>query len=105
MPVLGRVAVGASAAPGAARSDAIPGLRQAEVRDSPWAAGRDFRSATAEPERPLSREPQNDREPRRAQRPQDALPKAAYRLGLLVSQGLRVGCAYPLPPRHPLLRS
>jgi hypothetical protein len=84
---------------------AIPGLRQAEVRDSPWAAGRDFRSATAEPERPLSPEPQNDREPRRAQLPQDALPKAAYRLVLLVSQALRVGWLYPVAPRQALLAS
>src|SRR6267143_123600 len=105
MPVLGRVAVGASAAPGAGRLGAIPGLRQAEVRDSPWAAGRDFRSATAEPERPLSPDPQNDREPRRAQLPQDALPKAAYRLVLLVSQVLRVGWVYPVAPRQALLAS
>jgi len=105
MPVLGRVAVGASAAPGAGRLGAIPGLRQAEVRDSPWAADRDFPSATAEPERPLSPDPQNDREPRRAQRPQDALPKAAYRLVLLVSQVLRVGWVYPVAPRQALLAS
>src|SRR5467141_1510704 len=105
MPVLGRVAVGASAAPGVGRLGAIPGLRQAEVRDSPWAAGRDFPSATAEPERPLSPDPQNDREPRRAQRPQDALPKAAYRLVLLVSQVLRVGWVYPVAPRQALLAS
>jgi len=84
---------------------AIPGLRQAEVRDSPWAADRDFPSATAEPERPLSPEPQNDREPRRAQLPQDALPKAAYRLVLLVSQVLRVGWVYPVAPRQALLAS
>jgi hypothetical protein len=85
--------------------DAIPGLRQGEVRDSPWAAGRDFPSATAEPERPLSPEPQNDREPRRAQLPQAALPKAAYRLVLLVSQALRVGWVYPVAPRQALLAS
>jgi len=105
MPVLGRVAVGASAARDAGRLDAIPGLRQGEVRDSPWASGRDFPSATAEPERPLSPEPQNDREPRRAQLPQDALPKAAYRLVLLVSQVLRVGWVYPVAPRQALLAS
>src|SRR5260370_27461279 len=104
MPVLGRVAVGASAAPGAGRLGAIPGLRQGEVRDSPWAAGRDFPSATAEPERPLSPEPQNDREPRRAQLPQDALPKAGYRLVPPVSQVLQqVEWVYRVAPwRAPL---
>ncbi len=106
MPVLGRVAVGASAAPGAGRLGAIPGLRQAEVRDSPWAAGRDFRSATAEPERPLSPEPQNDREPRRAQLPQDALPKAGYRLVPPVSQVLQqVEWVYRVAPWRALLAS
>jgi hypothetical protein len=103
MSALGQVAVDASAAQDAGRLDAIPGLRQEEVRDSPWAAGRDFPWATAEPERPLSPEPQNERERRLKQLPQDALLKAACRLALLVSQVLVEWC--PVAPWQALLAS
>jgi hypothetical protein len=82
----GRVAGVASAAPDAGRLGAIPGLHQEEVRDSPSAAGRGFPSAMPEKERLVLPQPQNERERRRAQLPQDAPPKAAYRLALLVSQ-------------------
>ncbi len=88
MPVLGWVAVGASAAPDEGRLDAIPGLRRGEALGSLRAAGRDFPSAMPGKERLVLPGPQNERERRLARLPQDALPKAAYRLVLLVSQVL-----------------
>jgi hypothetical protein len=85
--------------------DAIPGLRQGEVRDSPWASGRDFPSAMRGKERLVLPQPQNERERRRAQLPQDGLPKAAYRLVLLVSQVPQVEWVYPVAPWQALLAS
>src|SRR5260370_21871901 len=105
MPVLGRVAVGASAAPDAGRLGAIPGLRQEEVRDSPWASGRDFPSAMRGKERLVLPQPQNERERRGAQLPRGALPKAAYRLVPPVSQVLLVEWVYPAAPWQALLAS
>jgi hypothetical protein len=65
-----------SAARDADRSDAIPGLRQEEVHDCPWAKDRDFLSAKAATERPLSPMRRNAREPHWVQKPQDASEKA-----------------------------
>src|SRR5260370_14382746 len=95
MSALGGVVVGASAAPDAGRLGAIPGLRQEEVRDSPWVAGRDFPSAMRGKERLVLPQPQNERQRRLEQLPQDALPKAACRLVLPVLQLLQVESVYP----------
>ncbi len=105
MSALGQVAVDASAAQDAVRLHAIPGLRQGEVRDSPWAAVRDFPWATAEPERPLSPDSRNERERCLEQLPQGALPKAACRSALLVSQVLLVEWVCPVAPWLALLAS
>src|SRR5260370_29590587 len=100
MSVPGRVAVDALAAPDAGRLGAIPGLRQGEVRDSPWASGRDFPSAMRGKERLVLPQPQNERQQRRAQ-----LPKAGCRLALLASQVLLVESVYPAAPWQALLAS
>src|SRR5260370_7664422 len=101
MSALGGVVVGASAAPDAGRLGAIPGLRQEEVRDSPWVAGRDFPSAMRGKERLVLPQPQNERQRRLEQLPQDALPKAASRLAPLPPQLLPLHCAHPAPPCQP----
>ncbi|SRR6266478_1381700 len=105
MSALGLVVVGASAAPDAGRLGAIPGLRQEEVRDSLWAAGRDFPSAMRGKERLVLPQPQNERERRLEQLTQDALPKAACRPVLPVLQVLLVESVYPAAPWQALLAS
>ena len=59
--------------------DAILGMRQEEVRDCPWAWGRDCLSAATEREFPVSLTHRDARKRLREQRPPDASQKAAYR--------------------------
>jgi hypothetical protein len=63
------------------RWDATHGLYPEEVRDSRWAAGPDFLSATAELERPILPEHRDALESRLAQRPQDERLQVVGRQG------------------------
>jgi hypothetical protein len=102
MSVLARVAVDASAALAAVRSNAFLGRRQGEVRDSPWASDRDFRSAMAEPERRvlperlLLRAHPDVRELHQVRRLRDAWQKVACRMALQFSEVLLAVRVLPL---------
>ena len=76
MTFLGQVAVGASAAQDAGRSDVNLEIRQEEVRDCQSAAVRDSLSAMSAPEFPVSPARQGAPE----QRLLDPQQKAAFRL-------------------------
>jgi hypothetical protein len=80
-------------------------LHQEAGRDFQWEAGRDFPSATAEPERPVLPEHRDAPESRQAQWLPDERLKAVYRLALLAVQAQQVGPQRARAQAPPLARA